>query len=950
MDYHRHPSMTIRESVPGVATLAEPQAEIDCYRLIGLLGAGGMGQVWRALDTVLEREVAIKLIRDPRPSPSARKRFLVEARALARIQHPNVVAVYRAGEVAGHPYLVYELVAGRSLDTMDGQQPWQDVLTMAIDMARGLAAAHQAGVLHRDLKPGNVMTMETGGTKLLDFGLAKILGGSLGMERVFRAPLVERELQASTMDAWEQASTSFTSGVTPAAGELDTLSLSGATPLASAEESARPVISAGTSPGLVIGTPRYIAPELWLGKPASPSTDLYALGLILWELLAGTPAHTGQNITVLARAIVDESLPAIATIRPDTPSELAAIVDRAVRKDPHERFHSADELRGMLEASACNLRALHILPDPARRGAALIESEASAVHGSLARLLTRPRFVETLYARLFARCPELRPLFPEDLTEQTSKLADALQLAVSCLRTPTQLHPLLEDLGARHVLYGVKEADFAVLRAVLFESIEEAEGEYLSDALKTAWQRAWNEFEGAICRGMKRAVRNGIKPLTAWREADLSSETLKTRQQITRYARIDDVSIAYQTFGSGATDIVVVPAWVSHCEVGWQFPAYARFFGQLGRCARVTLFDKRGTGMSDRMDTELPMEDRMQDLPAVLDAIGCDSAMLFGIQEGALLASLYAAVHPDRVRGLVLYGTSRRLISTADYPHGISPEFYNEICAAITTAWGSPLFAEFAAPSCASDPTFTSWWADYLRHGASPKAALSLLRMNAAMDIDAALPAISAPTIVIHRTGDRMMAAGGGRYVAERIPGARHVELPGDDHLPWIGDSEAILCAIQTFLAMSHQRSLPHSALVSALAIEVASSEFVLPVELELARLGARITLTQPGQTLLRVAELEGPVAGLRCAEALRRQKRIRRALVLSAVYAENETADQQPAGQALAALHRVPEGGLAATLPALSLAGGARIRVQDEAAGTIPGDPVLQIVESVEI
>jgi serine/threonine protein kinase/Tfp pilus assembly protein PilF len=310
------------------------------YEPLALLGSGGMGRVWRARERSLERDVAIKLLATTELRDRQRERFLLEARALARIQHPNVVVVYRLGEVLGVPFLAYELIDGVSVDQLIGSLRWPRALAIAIDLVRGLAAAHQVGVLHRDLKPANAMVTAEGTAKLIDFGLAKLLRDDDGEDSELLSP--EASEQTTPMVGSVLADKTYSSDDTASRvlitkdGEL-------------------------TRRGALLGTPRYIAPELWHGARASPQTDVYTLGLIAWEMLTGSLAHApvgldGESGEGL-RTRVETPLRSVATLQPEAPRELAAIVDKAVCKRPSERFHSALELQHALESFADDMRA-----------------------------------------------------------------------------------------------------------------------------------------------------------------------------------------------------------------------------------------------------------------------------------------------------------------------------------------------------------------------------------------------------------------------------------------------------------------------------------------------------------------------------------------------------------------------------------------------------------------
>jgi pimeloyl-ACP methyl ester carboxylesterase/DNA-binding winged helix-turn-helix (wHTH) protein/class 3 adenylate cyclase len=270
----------------------------------------------------------------------------------------------------------------------------------------------------------------------------------------------------------------------------------------------------------------------------------------------------------------------------------------------------------------------------------------------------------------------------------------------------------------------------------------------------------------------------------------------------TRYARSGDVNIAYQVVGEGALDLVFVMGWVSHLEYFWREPSFAEFLLRLASFSRLILFDKRGTGLSDRVPvTELPtLEQRMDDVRAVLDAVGSTRAALCGVSEGGPMCSLFAATYPEKTIAVVMIGTYAKRIWAPDYPWAPTAEARQEFYEEMQRDWGGPVGLEERAPSVADDPHFREWWATYLRMGASPGAALALTKMNADIDVRHVLPSIRVPTLVIHRAGDECLKVEEGRYVAENIPGAKYVELPGVDHLPFVGDQDAILDEIEEFL------------------------------------------------------------------------------------------------------------------------------------------------------
>jgi pimeloyl-ACP methyl ester carboxylesterase/DNA-binding CsgD family transcriptional regulator len=265
----------------------------------------------------------------------------------------------------------------------------------------------------------------------------------------------------------------------------------------------------------------------------------------------------------------------------------------------------------------------------------------------------------------------------------------------------------------------------------------------------------------------------------------------------TRYAKSKNVSIAYQVVGDGPLDLVLVPGFVSHAEVAWEQPNYAHFLTRLSSFSRVMVFDKRGTGMSDPVSSPPTMEERMDDIRAVMDAAGSGRAAIFGISEGGSLSLLLAHTHPDMCSALVLYGSWARRIQAPDYPWGLAADEVDDFLDSMHHAWAT---GEWWTPTRYDDEQRRKWWARYLRMAASPSMAENVVRMNIGMDLRDLLAQINLPTLILHRTDDRWIEIGHGRYLAEHIPGARFVELEGDDHRIWFGDVEPILDDVEIFL------------------------------------------------------------------------------------------------------------------------------------------------------
>ncbi|GMU43936.1 MAG: alpha/beta fold hydrolase [Xanthomonadales bacterium] len=587
------------------------------YEVIALLGSGGMGKVYLAHDVRLERKVALKLLsgRMTRNQEWLR-RFEREARAIGALNHPNILTVHEVGEIEGHHYIATEFVDGRTLRGVlkDGPLTPLAALVIATQAAAALAAAHTAGIVHRDLKPENLMLRGDGWLKLLDFGLAK--------------PLHWKNIEKTRVE---------------------------------------------TVPGVIMGTANYMSPEQARGQPVDARSDVFSLGVLLYEMLTGTSPFAGPTTSDVIAAVLERQPLPLAQRVPGIPAELDRIVARCLRKDREQRYVQAGELEQDLKR---------------------LQQE----------LELRARFGDTLPPAL-ARIP--------------------------AMPAPHTTPPLSRPSHA----------------------------------------------------------------------SQLDSEAAFDIPEV-HYALSGEVNIAWQSIGEGPIDLVFVMGWVSHLEYFWTEPHFARFLRRLATFARVILFDKRGTGLSDRVPLEqLPtLEQRMDDVRAVMEAAGSERAVLCGVSEGGPMASLFAATYPERTIALVMMGSYARRLRCEDYPWGPDEAGRDAFLEQIRREWGGPVGIEVRAPSMAADPAFRAWWAAYLRRGASPAAAVALTRMNSEIDIRRVLPSVRVPTLVLHRRGDACLRVEEGRYLAEHIPGARFVELPGEDHLPFVGAQEEFLDEIEEFL------------------------------------------------------------------------------------------------------------------------------------------------------
>jgi DNA-binding SARP family transcriptional activator/class 3 adenylate cyclase len=354
-----------------------------------------------------------------------------------------------------------------------------------------------------------------------------------------------------------------------------------------------------------------------------------------------------------------------------------------------------------------------------------------------------------------------------------------------------------------------------------------------------------------------------------------------------RYARSGDVRIAYQLVGQGPLDLVLVHGWVCTFQPGWENPKLAGFYDRLVSMGRLILFDKRGTGLSDRVSPErLPdLETRMDDVRAVLDAVGSERAVVLGISEGGPMSALFAATHPERTLGLVLMGTFARMMWAPDYPIGLKEEEYARRLRAVDEDdWTEAVTREWlgrVAPDVLQDPAAVRWYRSYVLRGASPAASKALRIMNREIDIRHVLPTIAVPALVLYRA--REYFGGATKFMGEQVPGARIVELPGNEHLPWEGEREALLAEIEGFLASVQDDIEPDRVLATLLFTDIVGStrkaaelgdqrwQEVLErhyavTRAQLARFrGREVNTTGDGV----FATFDGPARAVRCAVAI---------------------------------------------------------------------------------
>jgi class 3 adenylate cyclase len=352
----------------------------------------------------------------------------------------------------------------------------------------------------------------------------------------------------------------------------------------------------------------------------------------------------------------------------------------------------------------------------------------------------------------------------------------------------------------------------------------------------------------------------------------------------TRYATSDGLSIAYQVFGEGETDLVLASAFVSHLDLMWESPALSAFARRLGSFARVIAFDRRGVGLSDPAGGAPTLEQRMEDLRAVMDAAGSERASLLGMSEGGTMCMLFAATYPERTASLLLWGAMARSTADDDYPWAPSKQAAMESQRELMGPfWGQGATLDIFSPSIADDPRARELQGRFERQAASPLRVQQLFEMFLDADVREALPLVQAPTLVMHRRGDRAVNYRAARWMAEQIEGARYLEFEGEDHFPWVGDSESPLAAIEEFVTGARPAPVTERVLATVLFTDVVDSTRLATelgdrrwrellerhhglVRAQLERFGGREVKTT-GDGFLAV--FDGPTRAAQCAGAI---------------------------------------------------------------------------------
>ena len=357
-------------------------------------------------------------------------------------------------------------------------------------------------------------------------------------------------------------------------------------------------------------------------------------------------------------------------------------------------------------------------------------------------------------------------------------------------------------------------------------------------------------------------------------------------QPKTSYARNGDVNIAYQVIGDGPLDLLFIPAFVSHLDLYWTEPETAAFFRRLASFSRLILFDKRGTGLSDPVSAVATLEERMEDVHAVLDAVGSQRAALFGLSEGGPMSLLFAATYPERTTALIMFGSFAKLIPAPHYLWELREDFYERLAQftdALENHWGEGRTLALFMPSIAGGANVQRMLGLFERAAASPAMVCALQQFNTEIDVTHILALIGVPTLVLHRTDD-LVPVELGRYVADHVLGARFVELAGNDHVPWLGESDAVVDEVEQFLTGARHATEPDRVLATVLFTDIAGSteraaelgddrwRALLDNHNELVR---RQLATFRGREVKTLgdgflATFDGPARAIRCACAIR--------------------------------------------------------------------------------
>lgn len=606
-----------------------------------------------------------------------------------------------------------------------------------------------------------------------------------------------------------------------------------------------------------------MAPELWAGEAASVESDVYALGLVLYELLVGQLPHGQLDLTELALFITNYDLPSLSEELPTVPRQLTQLIDRCIQRVPGDR-PTMKTIRHELEAMEALYRPFLGATSETPNG------DVGRVHASFLRVIQQGDVLaRRFYEHFFNLDPSLRALFPSDIGPQAHMLTAALKLTIDSLQDPDRLLAYLSDLGARHARYGVQPRHLGLMGKALLAVLPSVDPEW-TDSTAHAWERAYGHIAQLVLHGIENAQQSQKVPPAAVGRAYWEVPLVAPHSTWIQRSSGD---LAYQSFGHGAVDIVVLWEWVSCLEQIWQSPRVATFFRHLASLARVTLFDRRGCGLSARPHSPLPLDQQVADILSILDHIGIDRAVYLGMGDGCVPATVLASTRSERTRGLILWAPGRCI--AAQEKDGSSVEettpLIDRQLAKIRLEWGGPVFVETLAPSLAGDASYRRWWSAFLRHSASPSEAAVLFRHAESQSITALLASVRVPSLVLHRNGDRHRATVDSKAIADGLHAAQLQVMPGDDHVPWAGDSDAVLAALHGFLmnlsASGASSNVAGCVLALRTAGSIALSEVEPLVRRELFRHRAITVENSPADTL--IAYFDAPLRALQCAVAV---------------------------------------------------------------------------------
>jgi class 3 adenylate cyclase len=441
----------------------------------------------------------------------------------------------------------------------------------------------------------------------------------------------------------------------------------------------------------------------------------------------------------------------------------------------------------------------------------------------------------------------------------------------------------------------------------------------------------------------------------------------------TRYAQSGDVSVAFQVIGDGPVDLVHFPGFVSHIEFQWKNPHFVRYVEQMSSFCRLIRFDKRGTGLSDRQAGIATMEERMDDVRAVMDAAGSEKAFIMGVSEGGPLSALFAATYPERALGLIIYGACACDTKKPDYPWGTDPDQVDQVCQRIRANWGTADSVRarmdgWMARSRKGDEALLEWFGMMARSAASPSAAADLFRMNCLIDVRPALSSVQCPTLVLRREGDMVLEDAEARYMAGLIPGSKFVELPGIDHMESIGETDALLSQIEFFVTGKVSERVVDRVLATVLFTDIVDStklavlcgdqrwkelreshDAIATACIEKYR-GKPVKSTGDGY----LATFDGPVRAIDCAKTIRSEVQsislqIRAGLHTGEIDLIGEDVSGIAVNIAARVLNLAPDGGVAVSRTLKDLVAGSNLIFADLGAHQLKGVPgkwqIFQVV-----